>query len=223
MLEVFNSNVFSAIDVKVKKNTQFKSGKNKQKLLFYILNIFHPFLLHQGLAMGWQCFHWDYLMRRHQMHFSKSLYVFLNFLVISAWPAGIWSPPTWGLDIQYPCRSCTLCPVPSTTATWGTPTLTVQPPAITPPCQDCQWELQNLHQDQEAVATSSSVTSGWLASLPGSWGSDTFSWALQWEAVTQRKRPVLELFGWVFSTNLMSKGGLNYLKCYRGLSKAVSS
>lgn len=113
--------------------------------------------------------------------------------------------------------------MPSTTATRGTPTLTVQPPAITPPCQDCQCELQNLHQDQEAVATSSSVISGWLASLPGCWGSDTFSWALQWEAVTQRKRPVLELFKWVFSTNLMSKGGLNYLMTGVTLWRAFKS
>lgn len=119
-------------------------------------------------------FHWDYVIlgygdNRHMRKVSLCS-LFSYFLVISAWPAGIWSLPTWGWDFGYRCRSCTLCPVPSITATRATPTLSepliAPPPAISPPCHDCQCGLPSLPQGQEAVATSSSATSGWPALLP---------------------------------------------------------
>lgn len=134
----------------------------------------------------------DYISRKGSLSNLLS-----NFSVDSAWPAETWSPPTWAWDFGYRCRSCTLSPVPFTTATLGTPTpsvpLIARQPAISPPCHGCPCGLPSLPQGQGAVATSSSATSGWPASLPGCWGSDTFCWARQWEEGTQLKRLVLSL------------------------------
>lgn len=125
------------------------------------------------------------------------LLLLFNIFAIAAQPAEICCPVTWGLNSEYHCRSCTHCPVPFIIDSLETPTLLdhlIAPqPAISPPCPDCQCVLPSLPQVQEAVATSSSAPSGWLALHPDCWSSDTFCWVLQWEEVTQRKRFVLSL------------------------------
>lgn len=126
-----------------------------------------------------------------------TVYLLRNFTFIKVWPAGIWSPPTWGWDFGYHCRRFTLCPVPSITAILETTTLRDLLIAllyvILLLCQDCQCGPQSLPQAQEAVATSSTVTSGWPALPPDYWSSDTFFWDLQWEEVTLLKRFVFRV------------------------------
>lgn len=140
-------------------------------------------------------FYWDYIFWVHGFYCQKKVSLsdlMSNRSVLSAWPAEIWSPPTWGWDFGYRCRSCTLCHVPSTTATLETPTpsdpLTARQPATLPPCHGCPCGLPSLPQGQGAAATSSSATSGWQASLPACWSSDTFCWARQWAEGTPLKR-----------------------------------